>query len=286
MRDWVEILLRSLGLFFLTFLFIRIMGKRHPGKMTAFQLVNYIIIATIAALTSAKVITNIRLGLVALGVWIVLPILLDFMAVKSKVIHDFIYGKQTILIKKGKVMEENLKKAKLTGEELIRELRAKNAFSLADVEFAVLETTGEVNVVMKSDKKPITAHDLERKVAPQTEPQTIILDGNILYDALNEFGLNEGWLKTQLKGMGVDLTNVFIGQVDSSGDLYVDLFDDMIQLPQPSVKEMLYAGIEKSQADFTKYALETKDEKAKQMYSEHAKNLQELMKKLQPYLLR
>ncbi|KJF26138.1 DUF421 domain-containing protein [Clostridium aceticum] len=286
MKDWVEILLRSIGLFFLVFLFVRIMGKRNPGKMTTFQLVNYIVIAVLTALTSVKIITNIRLGLIALAVWTLLPMLIDFLTVKSKVVHDFIYGKETILIKKGKVMEENLKKAKLTGEELISQLRAKNAFSLADVEFAVLETTGEVNVVMKSDKKPITAHDLERKVAPQTEPQTIILDGNILHDALNELGLNEGWLKTQLKGMGIDLTNVFIGQVNSSGDLYVDLFDDMIQLPQPSVKEALYASIEKSQADFMKYALETKDEKAKKMYGQHAEDLQALMKKLQPYLLR
>ncbi|SET77603.1 Uncharacterized membrane protein YcaP, DUF421 family [Natronincola peptidivorans] len=285
MKEWMEILIRSLGLFFLAFFFVRIMGKKHPGKMSTFQLVNYIVIAILTALIAAKVIPSFRLGLVALAVWIFMPMLMDFLAIKSKILHGLIHGKETVVIKKGKIMEENLKKAKLTGEELIRELRAKNAFSLADVEFAVLENTGEVNVVMKNDKKPVTAHDLGQKVAPQTEPQTIILDGNILYDALNNFGLNEGWVKTQLKGMGVDLTNVFIGQVDSSGDLYIDLFDDMIQLPQPTVKEMLYASIEKSQADFMKYALETKDEKAKKMYADNARKLETLMKELETYLL-
>lgn len=261
------------------------MGKKNPAKMTAFQLVNYMIIAILVALTSTKVIKDFRLAMVALGVWIVLFIFIDFLVIKSKIFHDFIYGKETILIKKGKIMEENLKKAKLTGEELIRELRTKNAFNVADVEFAVLETTGEVNVFMKSDKKPITAHDLGKTVAPQVEPQTIILDGNIHYDALTAMGLNEGWLKTQLKGMGVDLTNVFIGQVDSNGDLYIDLFDDLLQQPQPTVKEMLYANIEKSQADFVKYSLETNDEKAKKMYADNAEKLEELMKKLQSYLL-
>lgn len=237
------------------------------------------------ALTSVKLINSLSLGLVALSVWILLPIVFDFLAIKSKAIHDFINGRETILIKQGKVMEENLKLAKMTGEELIRELRSKNAFNLADVEFAVLETTGEINVTLKFDKKPVTAHDLGRKIAPQAEPQTVVLDGNILHDSLNNLGLNEGWLRTQLTGMGVDLTNVYIGQVDSSGDLYVDLFDDLIQLPQSTVKEMLYASIEKSQADFSKYALETQNDMAKKMYANHAKQLEDMMKKLEPYLL-
>lgn len=281
----MEILIRSLGLFFLTFLFIRVMGKKHLAKLTAFQFVNYVVIGLLVALTSLKVINSFRLGLVALAVWILLPIIFEFLAIRSKAIHDFIYGRETVLIKKGKVMEANLKLAKLTGEELIRELRSKNAFNLADVEFAVLETTGEINVTLKSHKQPVTPYDLESKVAPKSEPQTIILDGNILHDSLNNLGLNEGWLKTQLKGMGIDLTNVYIGQVDSSGDLYVDLFDDMIQIPQPSVKEMLYASLEKSQSDFMKYALETQDEKAKKMYARNAKELESLMKRLQSYLL-
>lgn len=262
------------------------MGKKPAAKMTTFQLVNYIVIAILAALISVKMVTSFRLGLVAFGVWVLLPILLNFLGVKSKIVYDFIHGRETVLVKKGKVMEENLKKTKLTGDELIRELRSKNAFNLGDVEFAVLEATGEVNVVFKTDKRPITPHDLEWKVAPQTQTQTIILDGNILHDSLNAVDLNEGWVKTQLKGMGVDLTNVFIGQVNGSGDLYVDLFDDMIQLPQPTVKEMLYSSIEKSQGDFVKYALETQNQEAKRMYTTNAHKLEELMEQLRPYLLR
>lgn len=285
MKEWIQILIRSLGLFFLTFLLIRGMGKKYIAKLTAFQFVNYIVIGIIVALTSAKIIESFSLGVLSLAVWILIPVFFDYLAIKSKVIHDFIYGRETVLIKKGKVMEENLKLAKLTGEELIRELRSKNAFNLADVEFAVLETTGEINVTLKSNKQPVTPDDLESKVAPKAEAQTVILDGNILHDSLNNLGLNEGWLKTQLKNKGVDLTNVYIGQVDSGGDLYVDLFDDMIQIPQPSVKEMLYASLEKSQADFMKYALETKDEKAKKMYSKNAKKLEKLMENLKPYLL-
>jgi len=286
MKNWIEILLRSIALFFLVLLSIRIMGKRQIAKMTPFHFISYSVIAIIAALISVNLIRNISFGFIALGVWIVFSIALDYLSMKSKVLHALIIGRETILIKQGKIMEENLKQMRLTGEELLRDLRSKNIFNLADVEFAVMEPTGEMNVLLKSDKKPITPHDLERKVAPQAEPQTVILDGNIIDEALSNAGLNQGWLKTQLEGIGVSLDNVFIGQVDSSGDLYVDLFDDSIQMPQSKVKELLYANLEKSQADLYSFSLETENEKAKSMYTADAERLQKLLKKLEPYLLR
>jgi uncharacterized membrane protein YcaP (DUF421 family) len=286
MQMWIQILLRSISLFFLTLILIRFMGKRNVSRMTPFSFVSYIVIAILAALISANMITNLAFGMVAMGVWVLLPIALDYLSVKSKWMHDLIQGRETVLVKHGKIMEENLMKTRLTGEELLRELRSKNAFSLADVEFAVMETTGDVNIFVKSDKKPITAHDLGQKVAPLTAPQTVILDGNIVNESLVSLGLNKEWLRIQLENMGVSLDNVFIGQVDSSGDLYIDLFDDAVELPQPKVKEMLYANLEKTQASLMTFALETKDENAKVMYSKNAEKLKQLMTKLEPYLLR
>jgi uncharacterized membrane protein YcaP (DUF421 family) len=286
MQMWIQILLRSISLFFLTLILIRFMGKRNVSRMTPFSFVSYIVIAILAALISANMITNLAFGMVAMGVWVLLPIALDYLSVKSKWMHDLIQGRETVLVKHGKIMEENLMKTRLTGEELLRELRSKNAFSLADVEFAVMETTGDVNIFVKSDKKPITAHDLGQKVAPLTAPQTVILDGNVVNESLVSLGLNKEWLRIQLENMGVSLDNVFIGQVDSSGDLYIDLFDDAVELPQPKVKEMLYANLEKTQASLMTFALETKDENAKVMYSKNAEKLKQLMTKLEPYLLR
>jgi uncharacterized membrane protein YcaP (DUF421 family) len=286
MQMWIQILLRSISLFFLTLILIRFMGKRNVSRMTPFSFVSYIVIAILAALISANMITNLAFGMVAMGVWVLLPIALDYLSVKSKWMHDLIQGRETVLVKHGKIMEENLMKTRLTGEELLRELRSKNAFNLADVEFAVMETTGDVNIFVKSDKKPITAHDLGQKVAPLTAPQTVILDGNVVNESLVSLGLNKEWLRIQLENMGVSLDNVFIGQVDSSGDLYIDLFDDAVELPQPKVKEMLYANLEKTQASLMTFALETKDENAKVMYSKNAEKLKQLMTKLEPYLLR
>ncbi|TYQ16235.1 UNVERIFIED_CONTAM: uncharacterized membrane protein YcaP (DUF421 family) [Acetivibrio alkalicellulosi] len=286
MQEWIDIVLRTLALFFTVLVSARLLGKRNIARITPFNFMSYIIISVIAALISVKIITNITLGFIALGIWVVLPIAFDYLALKSKFIHDIVNGKKTILIKHGKVMEESLLKLRLSGEELLRELRSKNAYNLADVEFALMEANGEINVLLKADKKPVTPHDLGNKVAPATEPQTVILDGNPLNGPLSSLGFNQGWLNSKLESMGVSIDNVFIGQVDSSGDLYLDLFDDSIMTPQPKVKEMIYANIEKCHADLMKFSLETQDEGAKAMYRKNVDKLKELKEKLEPYLLR
>lgn len=286
MNTWIQILIRSISIFVLSFAVVRLMGKRNIARITPFHMVSYITIAVLSALISTNVIVNPVLGLIPLGVWVVAIIALEYLAIKSKWVHDFIYGKETILVKHGRIMEESLLKSRLTGDELLRMLRAKNAFSLADVEFAVLEATGDISVFLKSDKKPATARDLNIKTVPLTEPQTVILDGNILNEPLTSLGLNRDWLGTELHKLGVSLDNVFIAQIDSSGELYVDLFDDSMQNPQPKVKEMLYASLEKSQADLMTFALETQNESTKAMYNKNAKKLEDLLKILKPYLLK
>ncbi|HYF81767.1 MAG TPA: DUF421 domain-containing protein [Clostridia bacterium] len=286
METWVQVLIKSALIFVLLLAAVRFMGKRSIVRITPFHMVSYIVIAVLTALVSANVITNPVLGLIPLGVWVISTIVLEYLALKSKWIHDVIYGKETVLIKHGRIMEQSLLKARLTGDELLRALRTKNAFSLADVEFAVLETTGDISVFMKSDKNPVTVQDLDIKVSPLTEPQTVVLDGNILYEPLASLGHNKDWLKTQFETLGVSLDNVFIAQVDSSGELYVDLFDDSIENPKPKVKEMLYAGLEKSQANLETFALETQNENAKVMYNRNAKKLEELLRILKPYLLK
>ena len=286
MNNWIILLLRTIILFILTLLVIRIIGKGSLSKATPFKFVSYIVIAIIVSLISLGLIENFAFGFISLAVWVLFSLALDYLSLKSKWFHNFVNGRETVLIKDGKVMEENLMDVRFTGEELLRDLRSKNIFNLTDVEFAVMESTGEISVLLKSDKKPITAHDLQRKVSPTSESQTVILDGNILDEPLSTKGLSREWLKIQLSNSGVSLDNVFIGQVDSSGDLFLDLFDDSIDIPQPKVKEILYASISKVQADCMSFLLETEDLKAKAMYSKNAKKLKEMMDKLEPYLLR
>lgn len=286
MNTWLIILFNSIVLFFLTLIITKYIKKKTLSRATPFDFISYAVIAIIISLISLNIVPNIYLGLITLAVWALMPLILDYASMKSKVIYNLINGKERVLIKNGKIMEDNLSKERITGEEFLQEMRSKKAFNLADVEFAVMETNGEINVSLKADKKPVTSYDLGKQVASKAEPQAVILDGNILNEGLTNAGLNHDWLKTQLEIKGVTLENVFLGQVDSSGDLYVDLFDDMIQVPKTQVKEMLYASIKKTQADFISFPLDCDDKDTKTMYSKNAEKLEEIIKKLEPYLLR
>lgn len=284
MQEWALIFLKSTGLFILVWVAIRLMGKRSIIRIHPFNLISYIIIALVTTLMSINLIP-LFYGLIVLFIWVAFPIALDYLSIKSKVIHELFHGKETVLIKHGKIMEENLLSARMTGEDLLAQLRSKNAFNMADVEFAVMETNGEINPYFKSHKKPVTAYDLEKKVVPQAEPQTVVLDGNMLEEPLASLGLTPQWLNTELDKTGVALENIFLGQVDSSGDIYLDLFNDAIELPQPKVKEALYATLEKSQADLATFALQTENTDAKANYTKNSQRLEALLDKLRPYLL-
>ena len=286
MNTWLTLLFNSIILFFLTLVIAKYMKKKSLSNATAFDLISYVAIGIIVALISLGEVSNFYFGLTTLAVWALMPIILDFASMKSKWIYNVINGKERVLVKNGKIMEDNLSKARITGQEFLHELRSKKAFNLADVEFAVMETTGDINVSLKADKKPVTSYDLGKQVAPKTESQTVILDGNILNEGLTNSGLNQNWLRTELENKGVALENVFVGQVDSSGDLYVDLFDDMIQVPKTQVKEMLYASLEKSQADLMSFSLECDNNEAKDMYLKDSEKLKKVLEKLEPYLLR
>ncbi|MHC6179846.1 YetF domain-containing protein [Clostridium sp. JNZ X4-2] len=285
MKIWIAILLKSTALFFLSLVCIKMLGKKRWAKITPFNFINYIIIAVLIALISVNIIPNWVFGILALAVWVFLPITLDYICMRSKFMYDLINGKEIVVVKKGKVMEENLSKIRYSGEDLLRELRSKNVFNLADVEFAIMESTGDINVILKSEKKPVTPKDLGIQTSQDGAPQTVILDGNVINESLSNLGLNQGWLNEQLELQGVSLDNVFIGQVNSKGELYVDLFDDMIEVPQSNVREMLYASLGKAEADLMSFTLDTQDKNAQDIYKKDSLILKNILEKLKPYLL-
>ncbi|WP_459478523.1 DUF421 domain-containing protein [Clostridium saccharoperbutylacetonicum] len=286
MNTWLILLFNSIILFFLALIISRYMKKKTLSRATPFDFISYAVIAIIITLISLNTVNNVYFALTTLVVWVLMPMILDFASMRSKLVYNLIHGKERVLVKNGKILEDNLSKERITGQEFLQEMRSKKAFNLADVEFALMETSGDISVSFKADKKPVTPHDLGKNVSSTAEPQTVILDGNILNEGLVNAGLNHGWLNTQLENKGIALENVFLGQIDSSGDLYVDLFDDMIQIPKTQVKEMLYASLQKTHADLITFSLDTDDKPAKTMYLQNAQKLENVIKNLEPYLLR
>jgi len=286
MPEWLNILFRSIGLFLLTLVLVRLIGKRQTARLTFFDLVTSIVIGVTAAAISLNLIPNLANGLIALAVWTAFPALIYVLAIKYKAVRDIVQGKETVLVNHGKVLEDKLLEAYLTPEDLLSQLRKKNVFNFADVEFAVLEPTGEVSALLKKDKQPVTAKTLGINTGQESVPQTVMLDGIIMDEPLTAMGLNRCWLHTELEKVGVAPENVFIAQVDSTGQLYLDLFDDAIQVPKPKAKELAFATLKKCQADCELYALGTKHPEAKKMYEESSKKLSEVIQKLEPLLKR
>jgi uncharacterized membrane protein YcaP (DUF421 family) len=277
MPDWLEVALRTLSAVVVLFLLTKILGKRQISQLSLFEYITGITIGSIAAYVSLDLRESWLLGVIALVVWSGVSLLMEFLTLKSKWARDWIEGKGSVIIKDGKLMEDNLKKSRLTIDELLEQLRKKDVFLINDVEFAVMESSGELNVLLKRENQPLTAKHLGIQVAPEPEPQTVIIDGNVMDEPLATRGFNRAWLHTELQKLGVTADNVFVAQVDGVGQLYVDTYDDQWEIPEPQLKPALYAQLKKTQADLELFALATADEHAKQTYSECAAQMQHLI---------
>jgi len=279
MPVWLNILLRSAGLFVLLLLLTRSQSPRLRGLVTA------VVLGGTAVALSFNLVSPAG-GLAVLGVWTLFPLASQFLSLKYRVVRDFVQGRETVLVNHGQVLEDNLLKARLTPEDLLGRLRQKNVFNIADVEFASLETDGELGVLLKKDCAPVTARTLGVAVGQESVPQTVILDGEIMDEPLTALGLNRGWLGTELEKAGVAPENVFIGQVDHSGQLYLDLFDDALAVPAPKTRELAFLTLKKGQADLELYALQTRDPGAKKTYGDSAAALLTTLRELEPLLTR
>lgn len=284
MPDWVQIAIRSISLLVLLFLFTKWLGMKQLSQLNIFEYITGIVLGGIVAIHVSTLDSPIYYGLISMFIWFIIPYLVEFFSLKSKVFRNATQGKSRVVIQNGKIMEDNLKKEHYSTDDLLESLRDKNIFKVADVEFAVLEPTGKLSVLPKRENRPLTAKDLGIKLAPDHEPQTVIMDGKTLLEPLANLSLNPTWLETELEKMNVSIENVFLGQVDSNGQLTVDLYDDQLAVPSPTQKPLLLATMKKCQADLELFALATDNEKAKQMYQRNSEKIQNAINHISPYL--
>ncbi|MBY0088010.1 DUF421 domain-containing protein [Brevibacillus sp. M2.1A] len=286
MPDWLSILLRSIGAVAYLFLLTKIIGKRQIKQLTYIEYIVGISIGSIAAFMATEMDGPVYHSLIAMGIFALFPYLMEWLSLKSKFLRDLFEGKSTVLIKEGKILEDNLKKERLTAEDLMEQLRIKNVFRVADVEFALMETSGEVSVLLKSESQPVTPKHLELTVAPSEENQVVIMDGIIMDEPLATAGLNRRWVRTELQKAGVALENVFLGQVDKGGELYLDLYDDKLMVPGAQATKLAFATLKKCQADLELYALNTKNEQMKRTYQTDSEKLQQIIDQVKPFMIR
>ncbi len=284
MSEWSQIIVRAIVFLILLFVLTKVLGKKQISEFSFFEYISGITIGSIAGEVIMGLDGNIGHGVLAIFIFGMFTYLVGFISLKSNTFRDFVEGKRTIFIKDGKIMEDNLKKEMYSTDELTYLLRKKDVFNIADVEFAVLEQTGDLSVLLKKELRPLTPKDLNIQVGKDTVPQTVIRDGQIVYDALKATGKTRKWLDIELDKLNVTLDNVFFAQVDSFGDLVVDIYDDKINVPSPQTRPLLMAMLKKCEADLELFELQTESVEAKQMYRKNTEKLQETIKLLNPYL--
>lgn len=213
---------RTAFLYLAVLVAIRVMGKREVGQLSAFDLVVAIMIAELAAMSMEKIDMPLHEGLIPIFTLVALEILLSFMSLKSHTIRGIVDGAPSIVIANGKILEKELRKLRYNISDLLGQLREKDVANIADVQYAVLETSGELSVMLKAEKRQVTLEDLGIPTKYEGMPTPLIFDGHIHYKNLRGLHLDEQWLLGEIRKQGVErLEDVLFASLDTDGKLYV-----------------------------------------------------------------
>ena len=218
----IIVVLRTLILYTFVIIALRLMGKREIGQLQPFELVVIIMISELAAIPSENVGIPLLSGIIPIMVLLLTSLTLAGISLKSERARTIICGTPSILIERGKILENELKKNRYNLTDLLEELRIKNVPNIADVEFAVLETNGQLSVFPKSQNRPTIPKDFMLKPQFEGLPLTLIMDGNLNHKNLHQGNKDLTWLKKELKKQKIDrVEDVFLASLDSSDTLFV-----------------------------------------------------------------
>ena len=195
----ILIFVRTIIIYVLVLFVMRFMGKREIGQMQPFELVISIMIADLASTPMAEVGIRILYGIIPIFGLLFMHILISVLNIKSIRVREIICGKPRILINEGNIDEKALTKENFTINELQERLRVNNVNNISDVEYAILETSGQISVILKSEKRGVTTEDLKLQVAKTKISYDLVLDGKIMYDNLKKIGKDEKWLVKEIQ---------------------------------------------------------------------------------------
>ncbi|MEH7123988.1 DUF421 domain-containing protein [Bacillus sp. JJ1532] len=214
MHDYSMIILRTIILYTLILAVFRIMGKKELGQLSMIDFVVTIMLAEMAVLAIENPTSPLLPNVLPMLVLMVIQITLGFLTLKSKKFRDLVDGKPTIIINKGKIDEAAMKKHRYNFDDLLLQLRGKDIRNITDVEFAILETTGELSVLKKEKKK----------TGNLTVP--LILDGIIQESGLESINQTNFWLRQQLRKRGYTEIQKISFCSFENGQFYIDLKDE------------------------------------------------------------
>lgn len=211
---------RTLIIYVVVLIVVRFMGKREIGQMQPFELVIAIMIADLAATPMAEIGIPILYGIIPIIGLLFMHIIISVLNIKSIRVREIICGKPRIIINKGRIDEKALIKENLTINELEERLRVNNVNNISEVEYAILETSGQISVVLKPSKRPVTPENLNLFTQEIKMSYDLVIDGRIMDDNLNKLHKNRTWLKSELSNYKLTPENTLIFILNEDGTYY------------------------------------------------------------------
>jgi uncharacterized membrane protein YcaP (DUF421 family) len=218
------IIIRTIILYAATVLLLRVMGKRQIGQLQPYELVVIIMISELAAIPMQNTGIPLVNGLIPIFILVAAQVVLSLISLYSEKARGAICGKPSIVIANSRIVEEELRRLRYNLNDLLEQLRLKNVPDISEVEYAILETSGQLSVILKSDKRPLIPQDLN--ISPEREdlPTTLIIDGRVIDENLTRIGRNIDWLQQELNSHHITSTrSVFFASLDAHGQLYYQL---------------------------------------------------------------
>jgi len=215
-------LVRTLFLYTLVMITMRLMGKRQIAQLEPFELVIAIMIAELGVIPMQDRDIPLINGVIAILTLLFVQVTFSVLSLKSFKFRSILDGRYSVIIANGVIQEAEMRKARYNLDELLEQLRLNSVFNLGDVEFAVLETSGDLSVMLKSQARPITPKDLQLETKYEGLPLALVLDGKVMKTELEKAQLSEGWLRTELEKHGVkDPADILIASLGTTGELFV-----------------------------------------------------------------
>ncbi|WP_097026550.1 YetF domain-containing protein [Clostridium peptidivorans] len=215
------VLIRTIILYFIVIIAMRIMGKKQIGQLEPFELAITIMISELASLPMQDTEIPLIHGVIPIITLITLQASLVILQLKSEKLRNIVNGKPSILIESGQIDIKELKHQKFNINDLMEELRLQGFYDIEDIQYAILETSGQLSIIPKTDSTPATKKDMNIKAKQDSLPITLILDGKINYENLRLIKMNENKLLSKLKSSGVSsVDEVFIALINSKGEFY------------------------------------------------------------------
>ncbi len=212
--------LRAIILYIFVLIVMRLMGKREIGQLQPFELVVSMMIADLAAIPLTEDGVPLFKGVISILGLLVMHLMISVINMKSVKLRAVICGKPKILIYRGKINVKALIKERFTINELQEKLRTNGVMSLGDVEYAILETSGDLSVVQKPNKRTATPEDFNIEPEYEGIPYDLVIDTKVQHENLKILGKDYKWLEKEVKKFGFRPEEALIVTLDGKGNLF------------------------------------------------------------------